>query len=85
MEALKINKPSLAPVYNRLKVVFDMKRQFNLIEPIRLAIEKRVNSCVVSMDTNLREDVIGKVIFEIKKNKKNVGLTKYTCRKPALL
>ncbi len=51
---VKINKPSFASVYNRLKDVVDISCQFDLIGLIKFTIETEVNGCVISIDTKLR-------------------------------
>lgn len=60
-EGVKINKLSFVPVNNRLKVIFDISCEFDLIKLIRL-IKTKVNGCVIRIDTKLRADVIGKVV-----------------------
>lgn len=55
-----IKKPSFAPVNNRLKIIFDISHQFDLIDPSRLTIETDVK-CI---NRELTANIFGKVVNE---------------------
>lgn len=57
---IKFNNPFLAPVNNRLDVIYSIDCKF--IESIRLNNKAKVNNCVIDIDTELRTDDIRKVL-----------------------
>lgn len=59
---IKINNPFLAPLNNRLDVIYQIDSKFT--ESIRLNNKAKVNDCVIDIDTELRTDDIAKVLLK---------------------
>ena len=59
---IEINKPLLTSVHSVLQIKFNFRSQFKLLPQIRWLITLRIESSVISVDSNITDNIIKKVI-----------------------
>lgn len=58
---VKINKPFLAPVNNRTKIIFEIRSQFDFIVSNGFTVIKtRLYGCIITKDVESRTNATGK-------------------------
>ena len=60
--SIEINKPFSVPVYIVSKIRFKFRSQFKLLPQIRCLITLRIESSIISIDSNITDNIIRKVI-----------------------
>ena len=60
--SIKINKPLLTPVYSVSQIRFKFRSQFKLLPQIRCLITLRIESSIISIDSNMTNNFARKVI-----------------------